>query len=159
MKIEKFAPVARISSFRFIIAFANQFDLLIHHMDVKTAFLNGILEHEVYMKVPIGVKCKANQVCKLHKSLYGLKQAARFWYETFQKVLIKLGFKNSPVDKCVYILYKGSICLNIYVILYVDDLVIVTKSIDVMNKFKSYIASKFNMTDLKEMKFFWVYEF
>ena len=74
---ETFAPVARISSFRFIIAFANQFDLSIHHMDVKTAFLNGILEHEVYMDVPIGVKSDKNQVCKLHKSLYGLKQAAR----------------------------------------------------------------------------------
>ena len=69
---ETFAPVARISSFRFTIAFANQFNLLIHHMDVKTAFLNGILKEEMYMRVPNGVKCNAYQVCKLNKALYGL---------------------------------------------------------------------------------------
>ena len=82
---ETFAPVARISSFRFVIAFANQFNLLIYHIDVKTAFLNGILKEETYMRVPDGVKCNDNQVCKLNKALYGLKQAAICWFETFEK--------------------------------------------------------------------------
>lgn len=67
---ETFAPVARISSFRFILAFSNQFNLLVHHMDVKTAFLNCLLKEEIYMKVPEGVKSKCNQVSKLHKALY-----------------------------------------------------------------------------------------
>lgn len=68
---ETFAPVARISSFRFIIALANQYNLLIHHMDVKTAFWNGTLKEEIYTKVPEGVKSNKNQVCKLNKSIYG----------------------------------------------------------------------------------------
>lgn len=74
---EIFAPVAGISSFRFIMAFANQFNLSVHHMDVKTAFLNGILKEEIYMKAPEGVECRDNQVCRLNKTLYRLKQAAR----------------------------------------------------------------------------------
>ena len=84
---ETFAPVARISSFRFLIAFANQNCLLIHHMDVKTVFLNGTLKEEIYMKVPEGIKNEDNKVCKLNKALYGLKQAARCWFEEFEKAL------------------------------------------------------------------------
>ena len=111
---ETFAPAARISSFRFIIAFANQFNLLIHHMDVKTAFLNGILKEEMYMRVPDGVKCNANQVCKLNKALYGLEEVARCWFETFEKVLIEKGFQNSSVDRCIYLSDRGDISKNIY---------------------------------------------
>ena len=151
---ETFAPVARISSFRFIVAFANQFNLLIHHMDVKTAFLNGILKEEIYMRVPQGVKCNANQVCKLNKALYGLKQAARCWFEMFEKALIEKGFQNSSVDRCIYILDRGNIHENIYVVLYVDDLVIATANIEVMNNFKNYLMNKFSMTDLKDIKLF-----
>lgn len=91
---ETFAPVARIASFRFVIVFANQYNLLIHHMDVKTAFLNGELKEEIYMKVPQGVKCKDNQVCKLNKAIYGLKQAARCWFETFERCLVEKGFQS-----------------------------------------------------------------
>ena len=97
---ETFAPVARISSFHFIIAFANQFNLLIHHMDVKTAVLNGILKEEIYMRVSDSVKCDANQVCKLNKAFYELKQAARCWFETFEKTSIEKGFQNLSVDRC-----------------------------------------------------------
>lgn len=84
---ETFAPVARISTFRFLLAYANQLNLLVHHMDVKIAFLNGNLKEEIYMKVPEGVNNPNNQVCKLNKSLYGLKQSARCWFETFEITL------------------------------------------------------------------------
>lgn len=151
---ETFAPVARISSFRFIIAFANQFNLLIHHMDVKTAFLNGELKEEIYMRIPEGVKSHNNQVCKLNKALYGLKQAARCWFEKFETTLKEKGFQNSPVDRCIYILDKGEITENIYIILYVDDLVIVSANIDTINSFKHYLMNKFSMVDLKEIKLF-----
>ena len=151
---ETFAPVARIASFRLLLAFANQFNLLVHHMDVKTAFLNGKLKEEIYMKVPEGVKCNPNVVCKLNKSLYGLKQSARCWFETFEKVLSEVGFKNSAVDRCVYILDKGNVFNNIYAILYVDDLVIVTRNNNVMSEFKNYLANKFSMSDLREIKLF-----
>ena len=73
--------MAGISSFRIILAFANQHDLLVHHMDVKTAFINGILKEVIYMKVLRGIQCNNYiLVCKLNKSLYGLKQSARCWF-------------------------------------------------------------------------------
>lgn len=74
---ETFAPVARISSFRIIMSLANQYGLKIHHMDVKTAFLNGVLKEEIYMRAPPGLACAGNQVCRLNRAIYGLKQAAR----------------------------------------------------------------------------------
>lgn len=78
-------------------------------MDVKTAFLNGKLKEEIYMKVPEGIKCNEDFVCKLNKALYGLKQAARCWFEEFETALKEIGFKNSPVDRCIYILDLGHI--------------------------------------------------
>ena len=96
---ETSAPVARISSSRFIISFANQFNLMVHHMDVKSAFLNGILKEEIYMKVPEGIKCKDNEVCKLNKAIYGLKQSAKCWFEIFEETLINKGYRNSSVDR------------------------------------------------------------
>ena len=115
-------------------------------MDVKTAFLNGILE---------GMQCNNRVlVCKLNESLYGLKQSARCWFETFEKILIEMGFQNSPVDRCVYILNRGSISKNIHIILYVDDLVIATEDINRMNRIKSYLGNKFKMTNLKDTQLF-----
>jgi len=85
---ETFAPVARISSFRFLLALSNQYDLMVHHMDVKTAFLNGTLKDDIYMSVPKGLnRSYENKVCKLIKAIYGLKQAARCWFEVFESVL------------------------------------------------------------------------
>ncbi|CAK9801638.1 Copia protein [Anthophora plagiata] len=123
-------------------------------MDVKTAFLNGILKEEIYMKVPEGVTSKSNQVCKLNKAIYGLKQAARCWFEVFEKSLVEKGFRSSSVDRCIYILDRGNISENIYVVLYVDDLVIATGNKETMINFKSYLMNKFRMTDLKEIRFF-----
>ncbi|CAK9796153.1 Copia protein [Anthophora plagiata] len=150
---ETFAPIVRIASFRFIIAFANQFNLLIHHMDVKTAFLNGELKEEIYMKVPQRVISKSNEVCKLNKAIYGLKQAARCWFEIFEKSLVEKGFRSSSVDRCIYILDKGNIFKNIYVVLYVDDLVIATANRETMTNFKNYLMNRFRMTDLSDIKF------
>lgn len=152
---ETFAPVARIASFRFILAFANQFNLLVHHMDVKTAFLNGKLKEEIYMKIPEGIPIlDDNLVCKLNKSLYGLKQSARCWFQTFEQALIKMGFRYSSADRCIYFLDNGNVMKNIYVVLYVDDLVISTADINTMNSFKGYLMNVFKMVDLKEIKCF-----
>ena len=151
---EIFAPVARISTFRFLLAFANQFDLLIHQMDVKSAFLNGILHEEIYMQIPEGVEAGNNQVCKLNKSIYGLKQSSRCWYERFDSIMKEKGFKNSLADNCLYYLDKGVINKNIYLLLYVDDIIIVTYEQDSMFRFKQYLHSCFRMTDLNEIKIF-----
>ena len=151
---ETFAPVARISSLRLILALSNQFDLQVHHMDVKTAFLNGKLKEEIYMFVPQGLSYGHDKVCKLNKALYGLKQAARCWFEVFERALKDIGFVNSEVDRCIYINDKRDISKNIYVLLYVDDVVIATENTQTMHKFKSYLMGKFKMTDLMEIKFF-----
>lgn len=151
---ETFAPVARISTFRFILALANQFDLHAHHMDVKTAFLNGILKEDIYMEVPKGVSASSNQVCKLNKTLYGLKQSSRCWFERFDHTLKDIGFKNSGVDPCLYILDKNSVDKNVYIVLYVDDLIICTKDIHSLKLYKNCLLKEFSMTDLQEIKLF-----
>jgi len=123
---------------------------MVHHMDVKTAFLNGI-----YMSVPKGLNHSyENKVCKLNKAIYGLKQAARCWFEVLESVLKDVGFKNLGVDRCIYILDKGDIKRNIYILLYVDDVVIATNKADTMSNFKSYLHDKFKMTDLREIRHF-----
>ena len=151
---ETFAPVARISSFRLVLSISNQFGLKVHHMDVKTAFLNGILKEEIYMVIPQGLSHGSDKVCKLNKAIYGLKQAARCWFEVFDRTLKQIGFTNSTADRCIYILDKGNILKNIYLLLYVDDLVIATQKIETMTKLKEYLKSKFRMTDLLDIKHF-----
>lgn len=84
---ETFAPFARISTFRILLAIANQFNLPVHHMDVKIAFLNGVLKEEIFMEFPEGAQITGNQVCILNKSIYGLKQSARCWFE-IQKLIV-----------------------------------------------------------------------
>jgi len=120
-------------------------------MDVKTAFLNGTLKEEIYMKVPEGIICNIGNVCKLNKAIYGLKQAARCWFEVFEQALKQCGFKNSPVDPCIYVKDQDDINKNIYVLLYVDDLVIATSNSETMNNFKQYLMTRFRMTDLGEI--------
>ena len=151
---ETFAPVARISTFRLLLAIANQFNLLVHHMDVKTAFLNGTLNEEIYMQVPDGVKTANNQVCKLNKALYGLKQASRRWFEHFDSIIKAKGFQNSAVDHCLYYLNKGHVSKNIYIVLYVDDLIIATQDKYTMFACKKYLMTCFEMRDLNEVRFF-----
>jgi len=106
------------------------------------------------MKIPKGLSYVDGKVYKLNKSIYGLKQAARCWIETFVNVLNPMGFSNSAVDRCIYLLDHGDILKNIYVLLYVDDLVIATKSDDTITNFKTFLMSKFRMTDLCEIKKF-----
>jgi len=148
---ETFAPVARSSSFIFLLSLVVQYNLKVHQMDV---FLNGTLKEEIYMRHSQSIQCKGDNVCRLNKAIYGLKQAARCWFEVFEQALKDCEFVNSSVDRCIYILDKGDIRENIYVLLYVDDVVIATGNMITMDKFKNYLMKKFRMTDLKEIKHF-----
>ncbi|GJT23247.1 zinc finger, CCHC-type containing protein [Tanacetum coccineum] len=98
---DTYAPVARISTIRLLIALAATYNLVIHQMDVKTTFLNGDLEEEVYMKQPEGFIMPGNKhkVCKLNKSLYGLKQAPKQWHQKFDEVALSSGFVLNQSDK------------------------------------------------------------
>jgi Reverse transcriptase (RNA-dependent DNA polymerase)/gag-polypeptide of LTR copia-type/Integrase core domain len=116
---EVFAPVVHFATVRTLLAVASARKLLVKQYDVKTAFLNGTLKEEIFMKLPPGSP-NQDKIVKLHKSLYGLKQAARVWSQTLQESLNKLGFNQSKHDECLYIMKQGSdVC---YAIVHVDDM-------------------------------------
>jgi hypothetical protein len=150
---EIFSPVAKLTSIRFLLSIVVAFDLEVEQMDVKTTFLHGDLEEEIYMKQPEGfvVKGKKELVCKLKKTLYGLKQSPRMWYQKFDTYILGLGFVRSRVDHCVYSKQVGN--HFIYVVLYVDDMLMVGNNMDVIKEVKSQLSSKFDMKDLSAANF------
>ena len=138
---EVFAPVARYTSIRTVLAIANALDLELHQMDVKTAFLNGELDTEIYMEQPSGYidNQRPNMVCKLQKSIYGLKQSARCWNLSIDRLLKASGYTQSNADPCIYSKVKDSSLMIIA--LYVDDILLASN--DVM-------ITKFEMEDQGE---------
>ena len=103
-----FSPVVRFESIRTVIALSIQMGFKLHQIDVTSAFLNGELEDEVYMKQPEGfeVESKEDLVCKLSKSLYGLKQSSRYWNSVLDKHLKSIGFLQTESDPCIYVNVK-----------------------------------------------------
>ena len=101
---EIFSPIAKLTSIIFLLSIAVSFDLEVEQMDVKTTFLHGDLEEEIYMKQPEGFIVKGNNelVCKLKKYLYGLKKYPRTWYQNFDTYILGLGFVRRKVDHYVY---------------------------------------------------------
>jgi hypothetical protein len=127
-------------------------DLELEQLDVKTAFLHGELEEEIYMDQPEGfvVSGKEDLVCKLKRSLYGLKQSPQQWYERFDSFMLAHGFKRPQYDSCVYIKFvNGS---PIYLLLYVDDMLIAAKSMKEIATLKAQLSSEFEMKDLGHAK-------
>lgn len=150
---ETFSPVVRFESFRTLVALAAKYKLQLHQMDVTTAFLHGLLKEDVYMKQPDGFveKGKENLVCKLKRSLYGLKQSPRCWNEALDGKLCEMGFKQTSADPCLYVRSSGG---PIYVAVYVDDLVIAAKDEAVISSIKSKLSSYFNMKDMGRLHHF-----
>ena len=148
---DTFAPMTRIASIRVLIALASIHNLVIHQMDVKTAFLNGDLEEEIYMDQPEGcvVPRKEKKVCKLVK-LYGLKQAPKQWHNKFDHVLVNNGYSINDVDKCIYSKYEDNTC--VVICLYVDDILIFGTNLEVVCENKKFLGSKFDMKDLGEVE-------
>ena len=140
------------SSIRAMLAVAIQQGMIIHQMDVVTAFLNGSLEEEIYMIQPKGyvIPGKEHLVCKLNKSLYGLKQAPRCWNRTFTEYMKDIGFKQSNADSCVYIKSKETLSI---VACYVDDLVVITETEEEMASLKGTLACRFKMKDMGELQY------
>ena len=150
--VETFSPVVRFSSIRTLLAFAVQHDMLIHQMDVVTAFLNGQLDEEIYMQQPDGYieQGKEDYVCKLNKSLYGLKQSPRCWNTAFREYMQIIHFKQSTADPCVYI-RRGE--TTTIVAVYVDDLIIMTKTMEEMEEVKESLAARFKMKDMGKLHY------
>lgn len=142
---DTFAPVAKHTSMRVLLSLAASEDFEIHQADVETAFLIPKLDEEVYMRLPDG------QTVRLQKCLYGLKQSPRVWNTEINTFLLSLGLTSSPADPCIYSgIVFGS---KVYLGLYVDDLVIACKSLDVLAKLKKSLNTQFTITDLGEMKY------
>ena len=116
--VETFSPVAKFTSIRIISALTAYYDLELHQMDVKTAFLNGMLEEEIYMNQPGGFVERGNEgkVCKLNRSRYGLKQASRQWYILFDNAITSYCFSMTEGDHCTYFKIMGNkfVLLSLY---------------------------------------------
>jgi transposase InsO family protein len=151
---ETFAPVSTHSSRRVLLNLANAKGWKVHQVDIKTAFLNGSLEEEVYVTQP---PCFSNgdssTVCKLLKSLYGLKQAPRAWHKRLVEELSKFGFTACKSDSSLFV-NKESYESHVYLLTYVDDLLIVCKEGETIEQVKSKLTCIFSIHDLGEIKSF-----
>ncbi|KAE8730652.1 putative galacturonosyltransferase 6 [Hibiscus syriacus] len=146
---EIFSPVVRLTTVRVLLAMCATLNLHLEQLDVKTAFLHGNLEEEIYMLQPEGFeeKEKKNLVCRLNKSLYGLKQAPRCWYKRFDSFIMCLGYNRLNADPCAYFKRSGD---NDFVILllYVDDMLVAGPNKDHIEELKAQLAREFEMKDL-----------
>ncbi|KAE8670544.1 hypothetical protein F3Y22_tig00112127pilonHSYRG00101 [Hibiscus syriacus] len=146
---EIFSPVVRLTTVRVVLAMCATLNLHLEQLDVKTAFLHGNLEEEIYMLQPEGFEEeeKKNLVCRLNKYLYGLKQAPRCWYKRFDSFIMCLGYNRLNADPCAYFKRSGD---NDFVILllYVDDILVAGPNKDHIEELKAQMAREFEMKDL-----------
>ena len=162
--LETFSPVAKTVSVRVLIALAAARSWPLHQLDINNAFLHGDLDEEVYMTLPpsfhskgecstssSGPKVATLKVCKLVKSLYGLRQASRQWYTKLSATITQLGFVQSQVDHSLFVHSKGSLFTALLV--YVDDMIITGNDLDCVASLKSVLDQKFGIKDLGSLKY------
>jgi hypothetical protein len=151
---ETFAPIARLEVIRILLAFSVAKGFKLYQMDVKSAFLNGFLEEEVYVKQPPGFESVEfpHKVYMLRKALYGLKQAPRAWYGRLRGFLFSKGFEMGKVDKTVFLLKQGNDILIVQV--YVDDIVFGGSSHFLVARFVEDMSKEFEMSMMGELQFF-----
>ncbi|KAG7546558.1 Retrotransposon gag domain [Arabidopsis suecica] len=155
---ETFSPVAKLTSVRMMLLLAAKLRWSIHQLDISNAFLNGDLDEEIYMKVPpgyadlIGEALPPNAVCRLHKSIYGLKQASRQWFLKLSATLKTMGFGKSNADHTLFTKYVDGVFLGVLV--YVDDILIVSNSDAAVAGFIEELKMFFKLRDLGTAKYF-----
>lgn len=150
---ETFAPVAKLNTIRILLSVAANLDWPLQQLDIKNAFLNGDLQEEVYMDLPPGFdESGNNQVCRLIKSLYGLKQSPRAWFERFSRVLKTEGYIQGQSDDTMFFKHRGG--KKTILIVYVDDIVLTGDDLEEISRIKEALAKEFEVKDLGEMKYF-----
>jgi hypothetical protein len=149
------APTARLESFRALLHVAAVLDWDVQHVDIKTAFLHGVLPESetVFMEQPPGFEARGKEdwVMRLMKSIYGMKQASRIWNQTFHKSIIEFGFQRLPNEWCVY-RRRTDKGITIFAV-HVDDIIIISSSPEETNRFKSELRTKWEISDLGPVKY------
>jgi hypothetical protein len=125
---ETYAPVVDFTAVRIALVIAVQTGMSMHHLDVKCAFLNGYIEEEIYMRLPDGFNPSNDKVCKLNKSIYGLRQAPRAWHERLSDDLSKLGYMEFQHAESVFWRQCGH--SKVFLLIYVDDILILASAVD-----------------------------
>ncbi|RVW24010.1 Retrovirus-related Pol polyprotein from transposon RE2 [Vitis vinifera] len=152
---ETFAPVAKLNTVRVLLSLAANLDWSLHQLDVKNAFLNGDLEEEVYMDIPAGLETTSNfnKVCRLRKSLYGLKQSPRAWFERFTKVVKGYGLVQCQSDHTLFVKHfpEGKLAI---IIVYVDDIILTGDHEEKIDLLKKLLTKEFEIKDLGNLKYF-----
>ena len=149
---QTYAPVGKYTTSRVLMSIATHNKWDIQQMDVGNAFLYGTLEEEIYMAQPEGFEDGTNRVCRLIKSLYGLKQSPRAWNQELDEKLKRFGFVPSKLDSALYIVRDDTgIC---YMLVYVDDLLIVSSCTNMTKKVKDFLVSVFTMKDLGDATYY-----
>ncbi|KAK2381799.1 putative mitochondrial protein [Trifolium repens] len=151
---ETFDPVARLEAIRLLLSYVVNHGITLYQMDVKSAFLNGVITEEVYVKQPSGFEDLKNPeyVFKLKKSLYGLKQAPRAWYERLSNFLLENGFQKGQVDNTLFIKTNKKDILIIQI--YVDDIILGSTNATLCKSFSKFMQEEFEMSMMGEPKFF-----
>jgi len=156
--IDTFSPIAKLTSVRLILALAAIHNWSISQMDVTNAFLHGDFEEEIYMQLPQGYTPRKGEllpkrpVCRLVKSLYGLKQASRQWFHKFSGVLIQNGFMQSLFDPTLFVRVREDTFLALLV--YVDDIMLVSNKDSAVIEVKQILAKEFKLKDLGQKRYF-----
>lgn len=145
--------MAKLNTVRILLSLAVNLDWPLYQLDVKNAFLNGELEEEVYMETPPGFTCHLGKVCKLRKSIYGLKQSPRVWFSHFAKVITTKGYTQGQTDDTMFFRYSAQGKMSILIV-YVDDIILTGDDYSEMENLKSYLNTKFQLKDLGSMKYF-----
>ncbi|KAL0286337.1 UNVERIFIED_CONTAM: Retrovirus-related Pol polyprotein from transposon RE1 [Sesamum radiatum] len=150
---ETYSPVAVAKSIQIMLAISAWYDYEIWQMDVKTAFLNGFVEEEIYMDQPEGFTSvrEEQKVCHLRRSIYGLKQASRNWNIHFDEVIRDYNFIKNDFDPCVYKKVSGSSVA--FLVLYVDDILLIGNDVKILGDTKVWLSTQFSMKDLGEASY------
>jgi hypothetical protein len=151
---ETFAPVARLEAIRILLAFAASKGFKLYQMDVKSAFLNGVIQEEVYVRHPPGFESPKypDRVYKLSKALYGLKQVSGAWYTRLKMFLLEHGYVMGSVDNTLFTLNHDTDFLLIQI--YVDDIIFGGSSHSLVSRFQEMMESEFQMSMMGELTFF-----
>lgn len=151
---DTFSPVVKIATVRLVLAISVSRGWSLRQLDVKNAFLHGVLEEEVYMRQPPGYEDqhKPNYVCKLDKAIYGLKQAPRAWYSRLSAQLISYGFVASKSDTSLFIYHK--LHITIFMLIYVDDIIVASSSQTATDALLKDLRKEFALKDLGDLNYF-----